>query len=105
VKYQHQRTKMDSIEAAIADLRLQDKPNITATAKKHRCNRMTLSKRFRNVTGSRATAHDSMRLLNQIQLKVLIQYINNLTKRGLPPTITIVQNLAARIAGRQLGEH
>ncbi|OCK97290.1 uncharacterized protein K441DRAFT_548449 [Cenococcum geophilum 1.58] len=55
---------MDSIEVAIADLRLQDKPNITATAKKHGCNRTTLSKRFRNVTGSRAAAHDSMRLLN-----------------------------------------
>jgi len=83
---------MDSIEAAIADLRLQDKPNITATAKEHGCNRTTLSKRFRNVTGSRATAHDSMRLLNQVQSKVLIQYINDLTERGLPPTVAIVQN-------------
>jgi hypothetical protein len=36
---------------------------------------------------------------------VLIQYINDLTKRRLPPTVAIVRNLAARIIGRQPGEH
>jgi transposase-like protein len=55
---------MDLIKAAIANLRLQDKPNIIATAKKHGCNRITLFKRFRNVTGSKAAAHDLIRLLN-----------------------------------------
>ena len=39
---------MDSIEAALADLRLLNKPNFTATAKKHGCDRTTLSRQFRH---------------------------------------------------------
>ena len=81
---------MANIDTALADLRLQDKPNISATAKKHGCDRMTLSKRFRNVTKSKESANDLMRLLNSVQLKALIKYINDLTERGLPPITTIV---------------
>ena len=44
-------TKMGSIEEAIADLKSQEHPNITATAKKHGCNRSTLSKRYRSADG------------------------------------------------------
>ena len=96
---------MANIDAALADLRLQDKPNISATAKKHGCDRTTLSRRFRNVTKSKESANDSMRLLDHVQSKALIKYINDLTKRGLPPTTTMVRNLAAGIAGRQPGDH
>ena len=46
-----------------------------------------------------------MRFLSTIQLKALIKYINDLTERGLPPTVQMVRNLAARIAGKQPGNH
>jgi hypothetical protein len=55
---------MADIDAALADLRLQEKPNITATAKKYHCNRSTLSRRFHGVTKSREDEGDSRRLLN-----------------------------------------
>ena len=94
-------TKMADIDAALADLRLQDKPNITANAKKYHCNRSTLSRRFHGVTKSREDEGDLRRLLNNTQLKVLIKYINDLTKRGLPPTVAIVYNIAAGITQQQ----
>ena len=42
---------MDSIEAALADLKLQETLNYTVTAKKYRVDRTTLSRRRRGVTG------------------------------------------------------
>ena len=96
---------MANIDAALADLRLQNKPNISATAKKHGCDRTTLSKRFHNITKSKESANNLMRLLDHIQSKALIKYINDLTERGLPPTTAMVQNLAAGIVGRQPGNY
>ena len=46
-----------------------------------------------------------MRFLNTIQSKALIKYINNLTERGLPPTVVMVKNIAAEIIGRQPGHN
>ena len=94
---------MDSIEAALADLSLQDKPKISATADKHKVDRSTLSRRWNKVTRSREDGYNLMRFLSTIQSKALIKYINDLTKRGLPPIVQMVRNLAARITGRQPG--
>jgi Tc5 transposase DNA-binding domain len=101
----HNSTKMGSIEEAIADLKSQEHPNITATAKKHGCNRTTLSKRYNGIQGSRQAGYNSQRLLTPAQLKALIKYINQLTERGLPPTTSMVRNFAAEIAGREPGPH
>jgi hypothetical protein len=45
----HNSTKMGSIEEAIVDLKSQEHPNITATVKKHGCNRTTLLKRYNGI--------------------------------------------------------
>ena len=64
LKY-HNFTTMDSIEAALEALSLQLKPNYTQTAKEYNVNRSTLSRRHRQVTGSKASGYDSQALLNQ----------------------------------------
>ena len=81
---------MANIDAAFANLKLQDKLNISTTAKKHRCDRTTLSKHFHNVTKSKESTNDLMRLLDHTQSKALIKYINDPTKHGLLPTTAIV---------------
>jgi transposase-like protein len=96
---------MGSIEEAIADLKSQEHPNITATAKKHGYNRSTLSKCYNGIHGSRQAGYNSQRLLTPAQLKALIKYFNQLTKHGLPPTTSIVRNFTAEIAGREPGPH
>ena len=96
---------MDSIEAALAALDLQLKPNYTQTANEYGVDRTTLSRRHRNITGLRADGYDSQSFLSKKQSMVLINYINDLTNRGLPPTIAMLRNFAQEIAGKQPGSH
>ena len=94
------------IEAAIADLESQDRRNIAATAKKWEVARETLSKRFRGETSSNQDANSyARRQLTDVQEKTLIQHINKLSNRGLPPTPQIVKNLAEEIARVKLGKN
>jgi hypothetical protein len=68
------------IAAAIADLKLQKKPNFMATAKKWDLERTTLAKRFKGQTWSIETYRsESSRRLNNAQEEVLIGYIDKLT--------------------------
>jgi hypothetical protein len=82
--------KMDHdarIESAITDLESQGHPNVTATAKKWKVARETLSKRFRGETVSRQEATSYTRKkLTDAQEETLIKYINKLSDQGLPPT-------------------
>ena len=50
---------MDLIEAALAALDLQSKPNYTQTVNKYGVDRTTLSRRHRNITGSRVDGYNS----------------------------------------------
>jgi hypothetical protein len=47
----------EAIAAALADLGNQDPPNLMATAKKYKVDRMTLKRRFYGLSESRSTAH------------------------------------------------
>ena len=75
----------ERLQAALASLKLQDKPNYTKVAKQFSVNRTTLSQRYRNVTKSHLDARDNKHFLSDAQSKALIKYINDLTKCGLPP--------------------
>ena len=94
---------MDSITAALEDLRLQDKPNIAATAKKYEVQRSTLSRRFNKVTQSKPDAVAQQRLLSEQQEQTLVQYINRLTDISIPPTVYIVRTFAGNIVGKLPG--
>jgi len=48
---------MDPIEAALAALSLQSKPNYTQTAKEYGVERFTLFCRHRNITGPKAEGY------------------------------------------------
>ncbi|EKG09101.1 hypothetical protein MPH_13915 [Macrophomina phaseolina MS6] len=89
---------MDPIEAALDDLKSQDPPNYKATAKKFGCCRTTLSRRHRGVTASQASSAESHRLLNNNQERELVEYINKLSERGIPPTQAMVRNFAEEMA-------
>ena len=96
----------DRIQAAIADLESQDRPNIAATARKYGVARETLSKRFRGKTGSNrdATSYDRKQLIDT-QEETLIAYINKLNDRGFPPTPQILKNIAESIVYTTLGKN
>jgi hypothetical protein len=96
---------MGSIEAALAALALQNQPNYTATALQYNVDRTTLSRRHRGITRSRVDYIDELSLLTQYQQKTLVDYINVLTERGIPPTNTMVRTFAYDISGKWPGKN
>jgi hypothetical protein len=90
---------MKPIDEALAALRLQEKPNITQTALKYNIDRSTLSKRFSGKARAREDIiSETLSLLTKVQQTVLVNYINKLSNKGLPPTVPIVRSLAGDIA-------
>ena len=94
------------LQLAIDDLAEQDTPNYMATSKKHDVPRKTLRNRFLGKTVSRQEATSEYhQCLTAAQEEALIKLINRLTNRGLPPTNSIVKNLAEEIIGRRVGKN
>jgi hypothetical protein len=71
---------MSYIGAIFRKLTLQDPLNIATVVKKYRYNCITLSKYFQQVIISKNTIYNNQKLLNNIQSKALIKYINDLTE-------------------------
>ena len=95
-----------AISAAIIDLKSQAAPNYAATAKKFNIDRNTLQRRFESQTTSNSMAHiESQGLLDTAQERVLIECINKLSARGLPPTPGIIENLVQEFIKRPVGKH
>ena len=98
---------MEPIEAALKSLESLnpgETPNYTAVAKKYKVHRSTLSRRHRGLTRSRAEKTENKRLLTLTQEKELVEYIDRLCARGLPPLRQIIRNFATEIAGREAGK-
>ena len=97
-------SKMTQIEAALAHLRAQSKPNYAEASRLYRVPPSTLSRRFRGITASRAQSiSNHCQALNNVQEDTLLGYIDTLTNIFMPPTTQIVRNLAEQIAQRELG--
>ena len=94
------------LELALDDLAKQDTPNFLATSNQYGIPRKTLSDRFTGKTVSRQEASSEARqCLDTAQEEALIGLINRLTNRGLPPTNSIIRNLAEEIIGRRVGKN
>ncbi len=96
---------MTSIEAALADLALQDSSNYTATAKKFNINRSTLSRRHRSKTAFVKESKQTTSILSNQQEKELIRYINKLIERGIPSLNAMIRVFAYNISGKQPGKN
>ena len=96
----------ENLQAALAELAKQDTLNYMAMSKKTGIPRKTLSDRFTELHGfPQAANSESRQCLNDAQEEALIQLINRLTNRGLPPTNSIMRNLAEEIVGRRVGKN
>ena len=94
----------DAIAKALADLKLQDQPNIAGTARRHNVSRTTLRGRFYKTQISQAEAASKYhRRLTDSQEEVLIGHINRLTNKGMPPTTQMVRNFAEEIIQDHVG--
>jgi hypothetical protein len=93
-----------SLEVAITERRAADtdKPiPYTHLAEKHGIVRSTLTRREQGLSVSREEKAIAQRLLTPTQEAELVEYIERLTKRHLPPTRTIIKNFASKIARKE----
>ena len=97
---------MASIDLALADLNAQLLPNIRATARKYQLVESTLRRRWNGQTTSHQDCSSKYKQrLTSGQEDALIEQINRLTDRGLPPTNRIVRNLAEEILQGPIGKN
>lgn len=89
---------MGSIDAALAALESGESENIAEIARNYDVDRTTLWRRYRGITESRAVRDAQQQLLTEQEESELVEYINELTNKGLPPTHQMVRNFAAEIA-------
>jgi hypothetical protein len=98
--------KSARIAAAIAAIRSGEIKDYSKEAAKYNIDRTTISKRIRGLTKSRKDADSFWRqCLTSAQEETLIAHINKLTDRGMPPTSSIVRNLAEEIRGAKVGKN
>lgn len=97
---------MAQMEAALEYLDRQDKLNYTEAEKIFKISRWTLRRRYTGKCGSRQDANSNYRQkLNNVQEDTLLRYIDELTKRHMPPTKRIITNLAEEIIHGPVGKN
>jgi len=99
--------KMGAIEEAfeeIESLEPGEKFSYQAIANKYGVHRVTLSRRHQGLQAPRDTQTTQQLKLSPQQELELVQYIEGLTKRGLPPTREMIRNLSSEVAHQQLSE-
>jgi hypothetical protein len=94
------------MELAIDALESSEALNYTAIAKQYNLGRTALARRHQGKTTSRAEATSIYRaLLTTAQEEQLIDQINKLTVRFMPPTSKMVKNMAEEIIGREVNKN
>lgn len=97
---------MDQFEAAFDYLDRQEQLNYTEAAKIFGISRWTLRRRYTGKSDSRQEANSKYRQkLNDVQEDTLLRYIDQLTKRNIPPTNQIITNLAEEILKGPVGKN
>src|SRR3979490_1579671 len=94
------------MEAAFAALDLQETRNYSKVAKEYELERTTLAKRYKGQTVSKKVfLSESRQCLTIAQEEALIEQINKLTDRHIPPTSQMVKNFAEEMIGREVGKN
>ena len=96
----------EDMKKALAAIESSKAPNYSAIARDHHLTRTTLSRRAKGQTTSRQEFQSNVRqCLTNAQERVLIDQINRLTERGIPPTSQMVRNFAEEMIGRAVGKN
>jgi hypothetical protein len=93
---------IDTIISSFDSLELIDSNEVARQANVHRT---TVSRRVKGKTRSRADYREQCQLLLYEQERQLLQYIDTLTKRGLPPNQQNIRVFAQSICGKWPGEN
>jgi uncharacterized protein YerC len=95
---------IDDALAAIKSLEPGENFTYQAIADKYGVSRCTLSRRHRGCQHDANAKNQAQNKLNPQQEAELIQYVNDLTKKALPPTRDMIRNFASKIAAAPVGD-
>jgi transposase-like protein len=95
---------IDDAIAAIKSREAGEKFTYQSIADKFGVNRSTLSRRHKGCQAPREAEGLNRRLLSPQQELTLVKYIEDLTKRGLPPTRDMIRNYASEICHNHVGD-
>jgi hypothetical protein len=95
---------IDDALAAIKSLESGENFTHQAIADKYGVSRCTLSRRHRGCQHDANAKNQAQNKLNPQQEAELIQYVNDLTKKALPPTRDMIRNFASKIAAAPVGD-
>ena len=93
------------IASALVNLKSQKHVNYSATARKWNIERTTLAKHKGQTSLIKEMNSAIRQRVTDQQERALIEQINKLTLRGMPPTSRIARNFAEEIAGSKLGKN
>ena len=98
--------KSRAVDAAVAAIQRGEFVDYANAAKHFKCSRSAVSRRVRGLTKTKQEANSFWRQCLTIeQEELLIDRINYLTDRAMPPTSHIVRNLAEEIRGGPVGKN
>jgi len=80
-------------------------PNYQATAAKFGVQRTTLIRRHQGKTKSRADYYESRQIMTNDQERDLVNYINTLTHKGIPPTPAMVRTFIYDFTKHEVGKN
>jgi hypothetical protein len=92
-------TTTTDIEAAISELRAQERPNVAEIARKYNIERTRLNRLFKGTISTKEAYDERRGLLSQQQDRRLVDLVKRLTRDGLPPTPKTVRQLAKDLSG------
>jgi Tc5 transposase DNA-binding domain len=98
--------KSGAVDAAVGAIQRGEFADYSNAAKHFKCSRTAVSRRVRGLTKTKREANSFWhQCLTIEQGEVLIDRINYLTDRSIPPTSHIVRNLAEEIRGGPVGKN
>ena len=98
--------KSKAVDSAVAAIQRGEFTDYANAARKYGCSRTAVSRRVRSLTKTKREANSFWhQCLTIEQEEVLIDQINYLTDRAIPPTSHIVRNLAEEIRGGPVGKN
>jgi hypothetical protein len=99
-------TKSSRIDAAVAAIQRGEFADYSNAAVHYKCSHTAVSRRVRGLTKLKKEANSFWhQCLTIKQEEVLIDRINYLTDRSMPPTSHIVRNLVEEIRGGPVGKN
>jgi hypothetical protein len=95
----------EDIEAALAELRVTEEPNISQVATKFNIERTKLSRLYNGRIGTMEAYQANRQFLTPNQDQRLLQLVKKLTADGLPPTPKMVRQFAKDMSGELPGKN